>query len=123
MNTKLSLTTLVAAATLAIAGVAVAQSVPITQSKDAPSSTMGAGCTATGNAMRAGNLGGDPQPTCVTKPVAAPIATITPVPAEPAPVIAAPLPAPVPPAPVAVAPMPAPAAPEPAPLVAKADRG
>ena len=121
---KFSLTTLVAAATLAIGGIAVAQT-PITQSADAPSSTAGAGCTATGNAMRAGNLGGDPMATCNPRP--APVA-VTPAPEPmPAPVAAAPAPivqpAPQAPAPVAAAPQPAPE-PAPAPVLeAKADRG
>ena len=48
MNTKFTFTAIVAAATLATAGFAVAQT-----------STPGAGCTATANAMRGGNLGGD----------------------------------------------------------------
>jgi hypothetical protein len=51
MNTKITLSTLIAAATLAAGGFAVAQSTP-------PTSTPGAGCTATANAMRGGNLGG-----------------------------------------------------------------
>ena len=51
MNTKLTFNALIAAATLAAAGVAMAQANP-------PTSTPGAGCTATANAMRGGNLGG-----------------------------------------------------------------
>lgn len=73
-NTKMSLTTLIAAATLAIAGVAMAQSNP-------PSSTAGAGCTATANAMRGGNLGSSPSDiACTTagaKTAAAPAVTTT----------------------------------------------
>jgi hypothetical protein len=53
MNTKLTLTALAAAATLAIGGIAMGQVNP-------PTSTPGAGCTATGNAMKGGNLGGSP---------------------------------------------------------------
>lgn len=75
MNTKMSLTTLIAAATLAFGGVAIAQ----------PSSTAGAGCTATANAMRGGNLGSSPSDIgCTTAgaktTAAAPVAaTATPV--------------------------------------------
>ncbi len=68
MNTKMSLTTLIAAATLAFGGVAMAQ----------PTSTAGAGCTATANAMRGGNLGSSPSDiACTTagaKTTAAPVA-------------------------------------------------
>jgi hypothetical protein len=62
MNTKISLTTLIAAATLAAGGVAMAQPGP-DMGEYVPSSTAGAGCTATANAMRAGNLGGSPSRT------------------------------------------------------------
>lgn len=72
MTTKMSLTTLLAAAILAFGGVATAQ----------PTSTPGAGCTATANAMRGGNLGSSPSDIgCTTAgaknaaaPVAAPVA-------------------------------------------------
>lgn len=73
MNTKKTLTTLIAVATLAIGGVAMAQ----------PSSTAGAGCTATANAMKGGNLGGSPSDIgCTTAgsartTAAAPVATTT----------------------------------------------
>lgn len=82
-NTKISLTTLIAGATLAFAGVAMAQANP-------PTSTPGAGCTATANAMRGGNLGSSPSDTACTtagaKAAAAPAATTT-TQAAPAPVI------------------------------------
>ncbi len=72
MTIKMSLTTLIAAATLAFGGVVIAQ----------PTSTPGAGCTATANAMRGGNLGGSASDAgCTTAgaknataPVAAPVA-------------------------------------------------
>lgn len=71
MNTKMSLTTLIAAATMAFGGVALAQTTP-------PTSTAGAGCTATANAMKGGNLGGSPSSTaCGTTANAAPAATTT----------------------------------------------
>ena len=58
MNTKFTFTAIVAAATLATAGFAVAQT-----------STPGAGCTATANAMRGGNLGGSAtNKDCVSSP-------------------------------------------------------
>jgi hypothetical protein len=53
MNIKTTLATLIAT-TLAAGGFAIAQTNP-------PSSTPGAGCTATANAMRGGNLGGSPS--------------------------------------------------------------
>ena len=53
MNTKFTLTTLIAAATLAVGGFAVAQS-------NLPTSTAGNGCTATANAMKGGNLSASP---------------------------------------------------------------
>lgn len=56
MNTKLSFTTLIAAATLGFGGFAMAQ----------PTSTPGAGCTATANAMRGGNLGSSPTDAACT---------------------------------------------------------
>lgn len=62
MNMKMSLSTLVAAVAMAAGGVALAQSTP-SSTGDVPTSTPGAGCTATGNAMRAGNLGGGPSKT------------------------------------------------------------
>jgi hypothetical protein len=72
MNTKMSLATLLAAAALAAGGVAFAQANPQT-------STAGNNCTATGNAMRGGNLGGQPSNTaCTDRPAAnaaAPAAT------------------------------------------------
>lgn len=54
MNTKLTLTTLIAAAALSAGGFAVAQS-------SAPTSTPGNGCTATANAMKGGNMGSSPS--------------------------------------------------------------
>jgi hypothetical protein len=86
MNTKMSLTTLLAAATLAIGGAAIAQANPQT-------STAGNNCTATGNAMRGGNLGGHASNTaCTDRPAAnaaapaaataAPMAATTPPPAS-----------------------------------------
>lgn len=73
-NTKMSLTTLIAAATLAVSGLAMAQSNP-------PTSTAGAGCTATANAMKGGNLGSSPTGVdCTTagaKTAAAPAAVTT----------------------------------------------
>jgi hypothetical protein len=55
MKTNMSLTTLIGAAALVIGSVAVAQS---TTGAPPPTSTAGNGCTATGNAMKGGNLGG-----------------------------------------------------------------
>ena len=55
MNTKTSLSALVAAVTLVASGVAMAQANP-------PTSTAGAGCTATANAMKGGNLGSTASP-------------------------------------------------------------
>ncbi len=81
MNMKMSLTTLIAAATLAAGGVALAQTTPQT-------STAGAGCTATGNAMKAGNLGGSPSKTaCATKASETTAAVTTgSTPSDPAPI-------------------------------------
>lgn len=71
MKTNMSLTTLIAAATMAFGGVALAQTMP-------PTSTAGAGCTATANAMKGGNLGGSPSSTaCGTTANAAPAAATT----------------------------------------------
>ena len=56
MNTKTILSTLIAAATLAAGGLAMAQA-------DPPSSTPGNNCTATGNAMRGGNMSASPSKT------------------------------------------------------------
>jgi hypothetical protein len=76
MTTKLTLTALVATATLAIGGFAIAQT-----PADAPTSTPGRGCTATANAMRAGNMGASAtNKDCVSAPTttaAAPAAPIT----------------------------------------------
>ena len=77
MKTKNTLTALIAAAALSVAGLAVAQSTP-----KVLSSTAGDKCTATGNAMRAGNLGGSPSTTACNdtgnaKTAAAPAATAT----------------------------------------------
>jgi hypothetical protein len=55
MKTNMSITALIGAAALVIGGVAVAQS---TTGAPPPTSTAGNGCTATGNAMKGGNLGG-----------------------------------------------------------------
>jgi hypothetical protein len=58
MKKKMWITSLVAGVALAAGGVALAQS-----TANPPTSTPGAGCTATGNAMRGGNLGGEPMAT------------------------------------------------------------
>ena len=64
---KISLA-LIMAAPLALGGVAIAQTTPSVQTPNVQTSTPGAGCTATGNAMRAGNLGGGPSSTaCATQ--------------------------------------------------------
>jgi hypothetical protein len=55
MKTNMSLTTLIGAAALVIGSVAVAQSTAVAPP---PTSTAGNGCTATANAMKGGNLGG-----------------------------------------------------------------
>jgi hypothetical protein len=57
---KISLA-LIMAAPLALGGIAIAQTTPTVETPNAQTSTPGAGCTATGNAMRAGNLGGGPS--------------------------------------------------------------
>ncbi|WP_395686206.1 hypothetical protein [Caenimonas koreensis] len=97
MNIKLTLTTLAAAATMAVGGLAIAQGNPVT-------STPGAGCTATANAMRGGNLGGSAtNKDCVSNPA--------PTAAAPAPMMAQPavVQAPAPAAPMmAATPAPAP---------------
>jgi hypothetical protein len=71
---KFTLTTLIAAASLTAAGFAIAQANP-------PTSTAGAGCTATANAMRGGNLGSTAtNKDCVSasaSTAAAPAATTT----------------------------------------------
>lgn len=96
MKTKLTITTLIAAATMAVAGLAIAQGQPVT-------STAGNGCTATANAMRGGNLGSTAtNKDCVSTP--APMA-VAPAPMA-APMAVAPAPAP---APMAAAPAPMPA--------------
>ncbi|WP_048439437.1 hypothetical protein [Caenimonas sp. SL110] len=103
---------LIAAATLAAGGFAVAQSNP-------PTSTPGAGCTATANAMKGGNLGGTAtNKDCVSSP-----ATTAVVPA-PAPMVSTtPAPAPMVANTPAPAPMVAQAPARPAPMrVARADR-
>ena len=65
MNTKTILTTLMAASTLAAGGFAFAQANP-------PSSTPGNNCTATGNAMRGGNMSASPSGTaCASASTAA----------------------------------------------------
>ena len=56
MNTKTTLATLFAAAAMAAGGLAMAQANP-------PSSTAGNNCTATGNAMRGGNMSANPSGT------------------------------------------------------------
>jgi hypothetical protein len=55
MKTNTTFTTLIAGALLVIGSVAVAQS---TAGAPPPTSTAGNGCTATANAMKGGNLGG-----------------------------------------------------------------
>ena len=81
MKTTPCLYTLIAAATLAIGGNALAQASP-------PTSTAGAGCTATGNAMRGGNLSGSPSDKACGGATAA--ATGTNAPAAAAPMATAP---------------------------------
>lgn len=78
MTTKSTLHTLIAVATLAAAGVAFAQSQP-------PTSTPGAGCTATANAMRGGNLGGTAtNKDCVSAGAKTAVVPAAPVAAAPA---------------------------------------
>ena len=84
MKTTPCLYTLIAAATLAIGGNALAQAGP-------PTSTAGGGCTATGNAMRGGNLGGHATNTPCGPAAAVAPAIITPVPAAAAPAAPAPV--------------------------------
>lgn len=55
MKTKTTLGTLIAAAAFAASGLAVAQT--------EPSSTAGNNCTATGNAMKGGNMSANPSKT------------------------------------------------------------
>jgi len=75
MNTKTSLSALVAAVTLVVSGAAMAQANP-------PTSTPGAGCTATANAMKGDNMGGHPSTTaCADQPKAAAAAVAVPAPA------------------------------------------
>lgn len=104
----------IAAATLAAGGLAVAQSTP-------PTSTPGAGCTATANAMKGGNLGGTAtNKDCVSTPATAAAAPSTAPMTTAAP---APAPAPMAATPSAPAPMVAETPARPAPMrVARADR-
>lgn len=67
MNTKTTLSTLIAAATLTMGGFAVAQANP-------PTSTPGNGCTATANAMKGGNMGSSPSAIECATPAGAPTA-------------------------------------------------
>ena len=83
MNTKTSLSALVAAVALIASGIAMAQANP-------PTSTPGAGCTATANAMKGGNLGGTASPNINCGPGTAPTAAAAPA---PAPIAAQPAPA------------------------------
>lgn len=67
MTTKTTLTSFIAAAACVIGTVAMAQTA-VVPADQAPTSTPGAGCTATGNAMRGGNMGGDASATaCAPK--------------------------------------------------------
>jgi hypothetical protein len=81
MNKKMWFTSLAAAAALTAGGVALAQS-----TANPPTSTPGAGCTATGNAMRGGNLGGPPMATGCPQGATAGTAAVAP--AAPAPATA-----------------------------------
>jgi hypothetical protein len=128
MNKRSTMLATLIAVALSAGGFALAQTSPDVQPK---TSTPGAGCTATGNAMSAGNLGGTPtNKNCETpRPAAAAVATPATV-AQPAPApAAAPAAAPADTGSVAAttpAPAAAPAAPAPAPAparVARADRG
>lgn len=88
MTMKTTFASLLAVASLAAGGVALAQTAPAAGTQ---SSTPGAGCTATGNAMKSGNLGGGPSGTACnttgttaatsTAPAAAPATVATPAPA------------------------------------------
>ncbi len=73
---KSTLSTLIAAATLAVSGIAFAQT-----TANPPTSTPGAGCTATANAMKGGNLGGSPSDTACTSAGARATAAAAPAPA------------------------------------------
>jgi hypothetical protein len=76
MNKKMWFTSLAAAAAIAAGGVALAQT-----TANPPTSTPGAGCTATGNAMRGGNLGGAPMATGCPQGATAGTAAVAPAPA------------------------------------------
>lgn len=82
MNTKASFITVVAAATLSLGGVAVAQSIA-----NPPSSTAGHGCTATANAMRGGNMSASPSGTACGPEATANTAAVV-APAAPAALVA-----------------------------------
>jgi len=70
MKSKPTLTTLIATAGLLAGAAALAQKVQIPD--EMRTSTPGAGCTATANAMRGGNLGGSPNPNaCADAPATA----------------------------------------------------
>ena len=80
MNKKMWFTSLAAAAAFAASGIVLAQSTAPTTSYP-PTSTPGAGCTATGNAMRGGNLGGEPRATGCPQGTTAGTAAVAPAPA------------------------------------------
>jgi hypothetical protein len=86
MNTKTTLSTLIAAAALAAGGLAMAQA-------DPPSSTPGNNCTATGNAMKGGNMSASPSKSACGPEATANTATVMPA-AAPATAAVAPAPAP-----------------------------
>jgi hypothetical protein len=72
MKTKTTLGTLIAAAAFAASGLAMAQA-------DPPSSTAGNNCTATGNAMKGGNMSANPSKTaCGTQGSANTAAAVSP---------------------------------------------
>ena len=79
MNISTSLALPVAAAILAIAGVATAQVAQV----NPPTATAGNGCTATGNAMRGGSMSAHPSNIPCGTAAAAPAATITPIQSAP----------------------------------------
>lgn len=131
-KTSKSIASLIAATAVAAGGIALAQSPAATTSSDVPpkTSTPGAGCTATGNAMSAGNLGNTPTGKCdpaaaaatTAVPAAASTTTTTTTESAPAPSAST---APTPDTSMAATtppPAAAPAAPAPQ-RVARADRG
>lgn len=132
-KTSKSFASLLAATAVAAGGIALAQSPAATTSPDVPpkSSTPGAGCTATGNAMSAGNLGGTPTnrecnpaatpAAAAAAPAAAPAAAATTTEPAPSPSASANT-SPSPPV-ASTAPAPATASAAPPQRVARADRG